>query len=143
MTYNHTQIGRLMIFALLAVIFHFGFILSKTGPMPNLLAIEFFVVFIVASFTTLQVKINQKYLRIKFGYGIFSKRFKLTEIISAKAVRNHWYFGWGIRIWFWPKMIIYNVSGYDAVEIKMKNGKRYRIGTDEPQKLESTLKKAI
>ncbi len=47
-----------------------------------------------------------------------------------------WYYGWGIRGWLWPKMWIYNVSGFDAVEIKLKNGKMYRIGTDEPKKLE-------
>jgi len=36
-------------------------------------------------------------------------------------------------------MWIYNISGFDAVEIKMKNGKTYRIGTDEPQKLEQAI----
>jgi hypothetical protein len=36
-------------------------------------------------------------------------------------------------------MWIYNVSGFDAVEIKLKNGKVYRIGTDEPKKLEQTI----
>jgi hypothetical protein len=45
----------------------------------------------------------------------------------------------GVRVWFWPKMWIYNVSGFDAVEIKMKDGKTYRIGTDEPEKLEQTI----
>jgi len=30
---------------------------------------------------------------------------------------------------------MYNVSGLDAVEIYMKNGKIYRIGTDEPETL--------
>jgi hypothetical protein len=36
-------------------------------------------------------------------------------------------------------MWIYNVSGFDAVEITMKNGKIYRIGTDEPLKLEQAI----
>jgi hypothetical protein len=36
-------------------------------------------------------------------------------------------------------MWIYSVSGFDAVEIKMKNGKRYRIGTDEPKNLEQAI----
>jgi hypothetical protein len=36
-------------------------------------------------------------------------------------------------------MWIYNVSGFDAVEIKLKNDKIYRIGTDEPKKLEQTI----
>ncbi|MEE9525860.1 MAG: hypothetical protein V3V78_04615 [Candidatus Woesearchaeota archaeon] len=87
--------------------------------------------------------IDKEYLRIKFGYGIFKKRFALKEIISARTVRNHWYYGWGIRIWFWPYMLIYNVSGFDAVEIKMKNNKIYRIGTDEPTKLERAITQSI
>ena len=36
-------------------------------------------------------------------------------------------------------MCIYNVSGFDAVEIQLKNGKIYRIGTDEPKKLEQAI----
>jgi hypothetical protein len=87
--------------------------------------------------------IDENYLKIKFGYGIFRKSFKLNEIYSAKTVKNHWYYGWGIRLWLWPKMWIFNVSGFDAVEIKMKNGKIYRIGTDEPIQLESAILEAI
>ena len=59
--------------------------------------------------------------------------------MSAKTVKNHWYCGWGIRWCLRFKMWIYNVSGFDAVEIKLKNGKTYRIGTDEPKKLEQTI----
>jgi hypothetical protein len=65
----------------------------------------------------------------------------LTEIASVKKVRNHWYYGWGIKLWFWPYMWIYNVSGFDAVELTMKNGKIYRIGTNESDVLEKTLLK--
>jgi hypothetical protein len=39
--------------------------------------------------------------------------------------------------------LIFNVSGLDAVEIKMKNGKIYRIGTDEPKQLERAILQAI
>jgi hypothetical protein len=35
------------------------------------------------------------------------------------------------------------VSGLRAVEIQMKNGKMYRIGSDEPEKLESFLKEKL
>jgi hypothetical protein len=64
---------------------------------------------------------------------------KWTNILSATIVKNHRYYGWGIRVWFWPKMWIFNVSGFEAVELKMKNGKTYRIGTDEPKKLEQAI----
>ena len=40
-------------------------------------------------------------------------------------------------------MMIFNVSGFDAVEIKMQDNKIYRIGTDEPQKLEQAISQVI
>jgi hypothetical protein len=101
------------------------------------------VLFILTSFTTLQVRIDTTYLHVKFGYGIFKKKFSLHDITSAKTVRNPRRCGRGIRIKFWPKTVIYNVSGFDAVEITLKNGKRYRIGTDEPKKLEQAIVKGM
>ncbi|MBU0456742.1 MAG: hypothetical protein ABH824_07130 [Nanoarchaeota archaeon] len=98
--------------------------------------------FLLASFSTLTVTVDNKNLKIKFGYGIFRKSFLLKEIISVRAVKNHWYYGWGIRFWLWSRMWIFNVSGFDAVEIKMKNGKVYRIGTDESDKLEQAISQA-
>ena len=40
-------------------------------------------------------------------------------------------------------MWIFNVFGFNALEIQMKNGKIYRIGTDEPEKLETAIKRVI
>jgi len=140
MPYKHTQIGYLIIFVLLAIALYFGFIFTQDS-FSFIILIP--ILFILASFASLQVSIDKKHLRIKFGYGIFRKKFMLKQIVSAKAVRNHWYNGWGIRLWFWPRMIIFNVSGFDAVEIKMQNGKIYRIGTDEPKNLEHAIKQAI
>jgi hypothetical protein len=101
------------------------------------------ILLVLLSFATLRVVIDESFLRVKFGYGIFTKKFELSQIASAQAVRNHWYFGWGIRLWLWPKMWIYNVSGLDAVEIVLKNGKVYRIGTDVPKALEAAIQQAI
>ena len=101
------------------------------------------ILFFLASFSTLQVIVDENFLRIKFGYGIFRKKFPLHEIASVKKARNRWYYGWGIRVWFWPYMWIYNVSGFDTVEIVMKGGKRYRIGTDQPEELEQAILNSI
>ena len=35
------------------------------------------------------------------------------------------------------------LQGLDAVEIVMKTGKTYRIGTDEPEALEAAIRRAI
>ena len=152
MRYKHTQIGYLILVVTLAVLafFVYSYMMAAaeppsvdSGPNFAVTALMVVIVFILASFSSLQVSIDEKYLRIKFGSGMYQKKFSLNEILSAKTVKNHWYYGWGIRVWFWPKMWIYNVSGRDAVEIKLKNGKTYRIGTDEPKKLEQTILHSI
>ena len=152
MSYKHTQIGYLMLIITLAtlVFFIWMYITSSAEPVSYysgtnfaITAIIASILFILASFVSLQVMIDGKYLRIKFGYGIYQKKFLLNEIVSVKTVKNHWYYGWGIRLWLWPKMWIYNVSGFDAVEITTKNNKIYRIGTDESKKLEQAIAKSL
>jgi len=139
--YRHTQIGYLMIFTTLIVLVLFTWIqITARAETPSYdsgtnTAIMVVILFILVSFSTLTVSINDEFLKLRFGWGIFSKKFLLTDIANIRKVKNHWYYGWGIRIWFWPKMWIFNVSGFDAIEIIMKNGKIYRIGTDEPEKL--------
>ncbi len=148
MNYKHTQIGYLMLVVTLAVLALFTWMYITASAEPpsadsgtNFLVttVMTLILLILASFSSLQVRIDGQYLRIKFGYGIYQKKFLLDDIASAKTVKNHWYYGWGIRGWLWPKMWIFNVSGFDAVEIKLKNGKTYRIGTDEPSKLEQAI----
>lgn len=152
MHYKHTQIGYLMIATALIVLVLFVQMYMTaaaeppsvdSGPNFAVTTLMMFIVFVIASFGSLHVSIDSKYLRIKFGYGIYRKKFLLHDIVSAQAVKNHWYYGWGIRGWLWSKMWIYNVSGFDAVEITLKNGKVYRIGTDEPQKLERAILEVI
>ena len=143
MLYNHTQVGRLMITILFIIAVYFVFIFKTVESDRSIITVLILVSFILLSFVSLNVTIDEKHLRIKFGYGIFRKHFALSEIISVKSVKNHWYYGWGIRAWFWPYMRIFNVSGFDAVEIRMKDSKIYRIGTDESQKLELAITEAI
>ncbi len=136
-----------MIFVFLGVALLFRFVLEKMAVQEEsnfiILMIMALVLFIIVSFATLNVAINEKYLRIRFGYGVFGKKFLLTDIDSTSIVKNKWYYGWGIRFWFWPRMMIFNISGFDAVELKMKNGKIFRIGTDEPGNLKRVISEAI
>ena len=110
-----------------------------SGTNFAITAIMAFILFVLGSFGMLTVTIDGQFLKIHFGWGIFRKEFPLTEITSVRKVRNHWYYGWGIRLWFWPKMWIFNVSGFDAIELTMQDGKIYRIGTDETNALEEAL----
>ncbi|MFA6594477.1 MAG: hypothetical protein WCT16_04470 [Candidatus Buchananbacteria bacterium] len=151
-SYKRTQIGYLMLVVTIAVLVFFSWVqITARAEPPSvdsgtnfaITAIMALILFVLASFTTLTTSIDKNCLQIKFGYGIFRKKFLLSEIVSAKQVKNHWYYGWGIILWLWPKMWIYNVSGFDAVEIVMRNGKIYRIGTDDSGELEAAIKQAI
>ena len=151
-SYKHTQVGYLMIVVTLAVLIFFVWLHITASAGPDSIdsgtnfaisAIMVFVLFILATFITLTTSVDEHTLRIKFGYGLFAKKFLLDQIASVQSVKNRWYYGWGIKVWFWPKMWVYAISGFDAVEIIMKNGKRYRIGTDVPSELEAAIKQAI
>ena len=139
--YEHTQVGYLMLVILCIVLAFMVFFMSFFGfNLIGFIAV-LVIVLVLWMFTKLTVEINGQFLRIKFGVGIIQKKIPLTKIKSCREVRNRWYYGWGIRIT--PHGILYNVSGFLAVEIEMKSSKKYRIGTDEPEKLVQAIQKSI
>ncbi len=139
--YEHTQVGYLIIVVMAAVMVLIGVVLANAGI--NWIAIGVLVVIAIALvlFSSLTVVIWEEELEARFGPGPIRKRFKLNEIESCQVVKNHWFYGWGIRLT--PHGVLYNVSGFDAVEIKLRTGKKFRIGTDVPQELEKAIEQAI
>ncbi|MCK5182289.1 MAG: MMPL family transporter, partial [Dehalococcoidia bacterium] len=111
--YEHTQVGYFIIVAIVAAMVAIGVIMTTTGA--NLIAIAVLVVLAVALvlFPSLTVLISKEELLAQFGPGVIRKRFKLNEIESCQVVKNHWYYGWGIRLT--PHGVLYNVSGFHAV----------------------------
>ncbi len=92
---------------------------------------------LIPSFYRLQVIADGAELKIKFGIGLIKTGFRWQDVESCTPVRNKWYFGWGVRKI--DRGWMYNISGLDAVEISMKDGRAYRIGTDEPERLCNTI----
>ena len=139
--YEHTQVGYFIIVPIVGAIVAIGIILANTGV--NWIAITVLVVLavIVILFHSLTVAISGEELVVQFGPGAIRKRFKLNEIESCQAVRIPWYYGWGIRST--PDGMVFRVSGFRAVEIKLRTGKKYLIGTDVPQELEEAIRQAI
>jgi hypothetical protein len=118
------------------------FFAMSAAEFTQIFPIVFSTLLIVLTlFYSLTVEIDGTKLIVKFGFGIINKKFILKDIESCHTVKNHWYYGWGIRLT--PHGWLYNISGFDAVEIKMKNGRTYRIGTDEPKNLERAIMLAI
>jgi hypothetical protein len=97
---------------------------------------------ILLLFYKLDVQIDEKNVELKFGIGLIRKRIPLDQIIDAKAVRNSPWSGWGIRVG--PSFTLYTVSGFDAVELTLKNKRRkVRIGTSVANKLSQFINQKI
>jgi len=92
-------------------------------------------------FASLTITIEDGLLKLAFGPGLFRKRVLVADIQSCVVVQNPWWYGWGIRLT--PYGWLYTVAGRSAVEITLKGGRRFRIGTDEPERLCQALQRAI
>ncbi len=139
--YEHTQVGYLIIVVMAAVMVLIGVVMANAGINWIAIGVLFVIAVALVLFPSLTVIIWEEELEVRFGPGPIRKRFKLNEIESCQVVKNHWYYGWGIRLT--PHGVLYNVSGFYAVEILLRTGKKFRIGTDVPQELEEAIGQAI
>ena len=139
--YEHTQVGYFIIVAIVAAMVAIGVIMTNTGVNWIVTTVLVVLAVIVVLFHSLTVVISGEDLVVQFGPGVIRKRFKLNEIESCQTVRIPWYYGWGIRLT--PDGMVFRVSGFHAIQIKLKTGKKYLIGTDVPQELEEAIRQAM
>jgi hypothetical protein len=137
--YRHTQVGWQVYGALipLSLLLIGGLVTREVEVLAILLTI---LAAAFAFFGWLSININARRMLIKFGIGLIIRRIPLDAIRGFAPVKNPWYYGWGIR--FTPHGILYNVSGFEAVEILLDDGRRVRVGTDEPAALVRALQLA-
>jgi len=130
--YRHTQPGWVIVGTVGAVVA----LVAPRLPMAGLPLVAVCAVTLLL-FGALTVELSHDQLRLWFGLGLVRRRIPLAGISAFRAVRNPWYCGWGIRRgptgWLW------NVSGLDAVELTFTDGRRFRVGTDEPGELVAAL----
>ncbi|MBA4311418.1 MAG: hypothetical protein C0417_02195 [Chlorobiaceae bacterium] len=135
MEYRHTQFGTVIIFGvgivIAAILVHF--LVSGSIP-PNEAGVAILLLLTLFLFASLTVEINNGSVVCRFGPGLIRKEIKLSDITEVRPVTNSWLAGWGIR-WIPGRYMLWNVSGFQAVELTLTNGKRFRIGTDEPDLL--------
>lgn len=135
MEYHHTQFGSVVFIVLLAAMMVIIIVPLNIGVFPPVL---FAVIAILAIslilFYSLNIEISHNVLVCCFGIGFIRKRIFLSDIEQVRSVKNPWFAGWGIH-WMPGQYWLWNVSGLRAVELLLKNGSRFRIGTDEPEAL--------
>jgi hypothetical protein len=91
-------------------------------------------------FYSLTICVDDRKLTFYFGIGLIRKSVSLSSIESCSETTSQWYHGFGIH--YTGNGWLYNVSGFTAVEIVEKSGKRFRLGTDEPKDLCRTINDA-
>lgn len=107
-------------------------LLGGAGTRPvSVMALVFLAV--AWLFNGLTVRVTDETVSAAFGPGLIARRIPLRDVEDARVVRNHWWYGWGIRLT--PHGWLFNIAGLDAVEVTFRGGKHFRIGTDEPEAL--------
>lgn len=144
--YSHRQVGTLIIVTLwIALVFclwlGWGMPGSLLGPRLIPLAVAALLAVCAWLFSSLTVEITDTQLHWRFGSGLIRSRVALAEIESFTLTRTRLYEGWGIHLT--PRGWLYNVSGWRAVHIRLKNGRQFMLGTDEPEELVFALRDAI
>jgi hypothetical protein len=138
-SYRHTQFGTVIVSSLLGAAILIAAASFRTGWSLVTGLVEIFVIGCALLFCCLTVEIKGDELICRFGPGFIRKRVVLSEIREVKVVKNPWYYGWGIRLT--PAGWLFNVSGLNAVEIELASGRRFRIGTDQPDVLAEAIRK--
>jgi hypothetical protein len=141
--YEHTQIGYLTI-AVVSVAAVAVAISAISAPPPgHEILLGVFVVLVLTAFVfrKLTIKIENEMLRACFGSGLICKKVSLAEIVAFRPIRIRWWYGWGIHLvptpygWGW----LYNISGWNAVAIKLRDGRRLALGTNDPDGLVTAI----
>jgi len=78
----------------------------------------------------LTVVVDARSVTASFGWGWPSRTIDRAEIERAAQVRNSWWHGWGIRKV--SRGWMYNIAGRDAIELRLRSGRVFRVGTDQP-----------
>lgn len=142
--YHHTQVGYTMLGAMsLGLIIVAAAAVSTFRTMPpgasRLMALclegaaLLLVVAAATVFSTLTVDVRDGRLTWHFTGRIISGSAPVGDIVSATPAVSAPEYGWGIRET--PDGRLYNISGLHAVRVQMRDGRRFSLGTNEPDRL--------
>jgi hypothetical protein len=143
--YHHTQIGYPMlaalVFGVIAQLRSLARDLREHKPrlwlhVPGLLLFAT----VMATFSRLVVGVDGDAVTVGYAGGLARRRIDPRQIERAETTKTAWYAGWGIR--FTPSGLLYNASGRRGVKLRLVSGKKFTIGSDEPELLLAAIEAA-
>jgi len=132
--YKHTQVGHLTIGILLSTgAVTAGLLAARTGAVLVLGSVLVALLMAAFLFGSLTTEVDEQRFTFWFGPGVMRRSFALSQIQSCTPVTSPWWYGRGIH--WTPDGWLYNVAGGGAVQLTLADGRRLRVGTDEPEEL--------
>ncbi|CAM4241976.1 hypothetical protein [Pseudoalteromonas byunsanensis] len=135
MAYENVQYGYSMI-AVLVIVLLLVVYFVKAQPVA-LYITAFIVLAVMLNFYKLKVTVDASSVSWEMGVGLINGSIAVNDIKEVTVVESRWVTGWGIR-----KInngTLYNVSGFDAVNIALHDGSVIRLGTDKPAELKQAI----
>jgi hypothetical protein len=103
-------------------------------------ALTLLVVAIGADFCSLTICVDSSGVRWYFGFGQPSGHLRFDEIAGVSISRTNLLEGWGLHYTIWHGWL-WNVWGFQAVELTRSGGGRVTLGTDDPQGLRNAIER--
>ncbi|MFN2238767.1 MAG: hypothetical protein ABR524_05190 [Thermoanaerobaculia bacterium] len=142
--YRHRQTGWTMMLPMLVVVGVLALLVVSIvphGEWMEAIALISIPLVIILFFFSMSVEVNESKVVVRFGIGLFRRSIPLDTITKCESVRNPWWYGWGIH--YTGRGWLYNISGFDAVELTLVGDKTLRIGSDEPDALCAAIRSRI
>ena len=93
-------------------------------------------------FSSLTIEAREGKLGWWFAFRFWRREIAMSDVQSIAVRQVPWWYGWGIRRI--ARGWLYNVSGREAVELTLKDGRRILLlGTDRPLQLAAALGAAV
>ncbi len=139
--YKNTRICWLVIIVLAMI----AIVASLTDFIRDLhsgLGFGGFILILSSLLFKVTIIINDESVKVSIGLGIIREKIQLQAITSCEPVSNLW-ITYNVPFGFGPGWRTYNAWGKQAVELRHKNGRVYRIGTAEPEEMSQNIRERI
>lgn len=141
--YEHNETGWMIIWSMAGAIAFFALASKLPGgvPRPVLVIVPTVLAAALLLMFRMHTYADETGAGFSMGIGLVRRYFRYEEIQSASALKMGFMAGWGIHYagggW------LYNVNSQQAVELRLKDGRRCFIGTDDPDGLLAALRLRI
>ncbi len=141
MSYHHRQTATFGPLLLLGVLVVTGVIVVAAGAWAAIIPLAVVFAVVAAFMSRLTVVVDDTSVVATMGWRWPRRRIALADVVSARRVRNEWWRGWGIR--YVRRGWMYNIAGRESVELELRTGRVFRIGTDDPDGLLAAIQSSI